>query len=466
MSSAATTASPATLSPADPGYAAAVASFNTVHRPRPDLVVEARSPDDVVAAVLRARAEGLPVTVRATGHGIASDLAGSLMISTRHLDAVEVDPERRTTVVGGGATWDRVIAATAPHGLAPVCGSSSRVGVTGFLLGGGHGPLSREYGVGSDHLLRARVVTGTGAVIDTDDDPDLLAALRGGKAGFGIVVEVEIALHAVSRLYGGGVFLPGEAAPTVLPAWRDWTATLPEHASSSIALLRLPADPALPPPLQGRFVVHLRFTTTASADEGAALLAPMRELMRGERSDGGHDVEPIADLVGEMPFAAIDSVHADPTEPMAVWDSSALLSGLPDEALDALLAVAGPGVETPLIMAELRQFGGTITRAPELDSVVGRDAPFGLYVLGPMAPEIAAVVPVVVKGVVDALSPWSVGALPNFLPADRAGVLGALWDDATLERLMATSARVWPAYGTRTIDPSEGTPRSSTSTSM
>ena len=428
----ATTASPATLSPADPGYAAAVASFNTVHRPRPDLVVEARSPDDVVAAVLRARAEGLPVTVRATGHGIASDLAGSLMISTRHLDAVEVDPDRRTAVVGGGATWDRVIAATAPHGLAPVCGSSSRVGVTGFLLGGGHGPLSREYGVGSDHLLRARLVTGTGAVVDTDDDPDLLAALRGGKTGFGVVTEVEIALHPVQRLYGGGIFLPGEAAPTVLPAWRDWTATLPEHASSSIALLRLPADPALPPPLQGRFVVHLRFTTTAPADEGAALLAPMR----------GLGVEPIADLVGEMPFAAIDSVHADPTEPMPVWDSSALLSGLPDEALDALLAVAGPGVETPLIMAELRQFGGAITRAPELDSVAGRDAPFGLYVLGPMAPEIAAVVPVVVKGVVDALAPWSVGALPNFLPADRAGVLGALWDDATLARLTATVSRL------------------------
>ena len=189
--------------------------------------------------------------------------------------------------------------------------------------------------------------------------------------------------------------------------------------------------------------MHLRFTTTASADEGAALLAPMREVMRGERSDGGEVVEPIADLVGEMPFAAIDSVHADPTEPMAVWDSSALLSGLPDAALDALLAVAGPGVDTPLIMAELRQFGGAITRAPELDSVVGRDAPFGLYALGPMmVPELAAVVPVVVKGVVDALAPWSVGALPNFLPADRAGVPGPLWDDATLTRLQATVSRL------------------------
>ncbi|MCD2188947.1 FAD-binding oxidoreductase [Actinomycetospora soli] len=434
MSAASTSTDFRAIRSSDPGYDVAVATFNTAHRPRPDLVVEARSPDDVVAAVRRARTEGLPVTVQATGHGIASDLAGSLLISTRHLDDVHVDPDRAVAVVGGGATWAQVIAAATPHGLAPVCGSSSGVGVAGFLLGGGHGPLSREFGVGSDHLRRARVVTGTGELVDTDDDPDLLAALRGGKAGLGVVVELEVALHPVARLYGGGVFLPGEAAPEVLPAWRDWVTTLPEHASSSIALLRLPPDPALPPPLQGRFVVHLRFTTTGPAEEGEALLAPLR----------APEVEPIADLVGEMPFAAIDSVHADPTDPMPVWDASTLLGGLPDAALDALLAVAGPGVETPLIMAELRAFGGAITRRPDLDSVAGRDAPFGLYALGPMVPELGGVVPVVVQGVVDALKPWSAGVLPNFLGAAQAGVIGRAWDDATLTRLLATAGRVDP----------------------
>ncbi|MEJ2869083.1 FAD-dependent oxidoreductase [Actinomycetospora sp. OC33-EN08] len=387
--------------------------------------MEARGPDDVVAALRRARAEGLPVTVQATGHGLATDLAGSLLISTRHLDDVHVDPERRVATVGGGATWAQVIAAATPHGLAPICGSSSGVGVAGFLLGGGHGPLSREYGVGSDHLLRARLVSGAGELVDTDDDPDLLAALRGGKAGFGTVVEMEVALHPITRFYGGGLFLPGEAAPTVLPAWRDWVATLPEHASSSVALLRLPPDPALPPFLQGRFVVHVRFTTTAGGDDGAALFAPMREL----------GVEPIADLVTEMPFAAIDAVHADPTDPMPTWDGSALLGELPDAAIEALLAVAGPGVETPLIMAELRAFGGAITRAPTLDSVAGRQAPFGLYALAPMVPPLAGVSPVVVKGVTDAVAPWAVGALPNFLGAAHGGVLPALWDDATATRL-------------------------------
>jgi hypothetical protein len=428
------TASRATLSPADPGYDAAVAPFNTTLTPRPALVVEARSPDDVVAAVRRAAAEGLAVTVQATGHGLVTDLAGSLLVSTRHLDSVRVDAEAATAVVGGGATWKQVIVAAAPHGLVPICGSASGVGVAGFLLGGGHGPLSREFGVGSDHLRRVRLVTADGVERDVDAgrDPELFAALRGGKAGFGIVTELEVGLVPVARLYAGGVFFPGEAAPTILPAWRDWVATLPDEASSSIALLRLPPDPTLPPPLQGRFVVHLRFTTTASAERGAELLAPVRSL-----------AEPIADLVGEMPAAALDAVHSDPTDPMPVWDASALLSELPDTALDALLAVAGPGVETPLIMAELRGFGGAIDRGTG-DSVAGRGAAFGLYSLAPMFPPVAAVAPAVAKGVVDALAPWGMGALPNFRGLGDGGVLGPLWDDATFTRLREVQRRVDP----------------------
>jgi hypothetical protein len=429
-------ASPATLSPADAGYAAAVAAFNTTVTPRPALVVEARSPDDVVAAVRHAAAEGLPVTVQATGHGLVNDLAGSLLVSTRHLDDVRIDPEAGTAVVGGGTTWTQVIAAAAPHGLMPICGSSSGVGVAGFLLGGGHGPLSREYGVGSDHLRRVRIVTGDGVErdVDAEHDEELFAALRGGKAGFGIVTEIEVGLVPLTRLYAGGIFFPGEAAPTILPAWRDWAATLPDEASSSVALLRLPPDPSLPPPLQGRFVVHLRFTTTASAGRGAELVAPMRAL-----------AEPIADLVGEMPAAGLDAVHSDPTDPMPVWDASALLSDLPDAALDALLAVAGPGVETPLIMAELRAMGGAIDRGcGEPDSVAGRGAAFALYSLAPMFPPIAGVAPAVAKGVVDALSPWAMGALPNFRGADHGGVLGRLWDDETFTRLLEVAYRYDP----------------------
>ncbi|MDD7939927.1 FAD-binding oxidoreductase [Actinomycetospora lutea] len=435
---------PALVRPEDPAYAAAVAPFVTTTAPRPDLVVEARSPADVVAAVGWAREEGRAVTVQATGHQLLADLAGSVLISTRHLDDVRVDPLTCTAVVGGGARWQQVIAAAVPHGLAPVCGSSSHVGVVGFCLGGGHGPLSRAFGAGADQVRRVPIVTADGVERDVDatHEPDLFDALRGGKTGFGVVTEMEIALHPVARLYGGGIFFPGEASPQLLHAWREWVATLPDDATSSVALLRLPPDPSLPPPLQGAFVTHLRFTFLGTAAEGAALLAPMRAV-----------ATPIADMVDEMPFAAIDAVHADPTDPMPIWDDSATLGALPAEAVDALLAVAGPGVDTSLVMAELRHLGGAIARRPGRghDAVAGRDAAFNLYALAPMVPPVAAIAPAAARGAVDAVRPWATGGLPNFQGPAAGGRLGALWDDATAAFLAGVREQYDPAGMFRTV---------------
>ncbi len=431
------TASPATLSPADPGYDAAVAAFNTTITPRPALVVEARSPDDVVAAVRRAAAEGLAVTVQATGHGLVNDLAGSLLVSTRHLDAVRVDPETATAVVGGGATWKQVIAAAVPHGLMPICGSASGVGVAGFLLGGGHGPLSREFGVGSDHLRRVRLVTADGVErdVDAERDPELFAALRGGKAGFGIVTELEVGLVPAH---------PPVRRRRVLP--RRGRADDPARLAGlgrDAARRGLQLDRAAAPARRTRRCPR-RCRAASSCTCGSRRPRPRSAAPSCSRPVRSL-AEPIADLVGEMPVAALDAVHSDPTDPMPVWDGSALLSDLPDAALDALLAVAGPGVETPLIMAELRALGGAIDRGcGEPDSVAGRGAAFALYSLAPMFPPVAGVAPAVAKGVVDALAPWAVGALPNFRGADHGGVLGPLWDDATFARLLEVAHRYDP----------------------
>lgn len=417
------------LEPGSVEYAAEIAAFVTTLTARPDVVVAARSAADVAAAVAWAAASGRRVSVQTTGHQLLSDLAGTVLVSTRHLDSVTVDPARRTAVVGGGARWSQVIAAAAPHGLTPVCGSSSHVGVAGFVLGGGHGPLSRRHGVASDHVRRFRVVTADGVErdVDAEREPDLFWALRGGKSGFGIVTELEIELVALSTLYGGGIFFPGADAPALLHRWREWAPALPEDASTSIALLRLPPDPALPPFLQGAFVTHLRYAHLGDPADGERLLAPMREA-----------AAPLADLVGEMPATAMDAIHSDPTEPMAVWDDSATLGSLPPEAVDALLAVAGPDVDVPLIMAELRLMGGAIARAPEGgDAVAGRDAALGVYSIAPMAPPVAAIAPAVAKSVVDALRPWAVGELPNFAGAVGGGRLAGCWEPATLARVLA-----------------------------
>src|SRR3954471_19165755 len=128
------------------------------------MTVEALTATDVRRAVLTARARGLRVAVRATGHGtLAEPTPGTLVIDTSRMRSVLVDPDRRSARVGPGATWGDVIAAAAPFGLAPVAGTSLTVGVTGFTFGGGHGLMSRKFGLGADNLIRADLVTADGA---------------------------------------------------------------------------------------------------------------------------------------------------------------------------------------------------------------------------------------------------------------------------------------------------------------
>ena len=72
------------------------------------------------------------------------------------------------------------------------------------------------------------------------------------------------------------------------------------------------------------------------------------------------------DVVADLPFAAIDAVHMDPTEPMPVWDRGVALAELPAAAVDAVLAQAGPGVASPLTIVEIRLLGGALARPPRV----------------------------------------------------------------------------------------------------
>jgi FAD/FMN-containing dehydrogenase len=143
--------------------------------------------------------------------------------------------------------------------------------------------------------------------VDADHHADLFWAVRDGKGDFGIVTDIEFDLMPVARFYGGAVFFPAASTADVLHAWREWAPSLPEDTTTSVALLRLPPDPALPEPVRGQFVVSLGFAHLGTVEEGAALLAPMRAL-----------ATPLMDLVDEKPYAAVDAVHMDPTAPMPI----------------------------------------------------------------------------------------------------------------------------------------------------
>jgi FAD/FMN-containing dehydrogenase len=426
------------LLPGDGWFESEVAGFNAAAAHRPDVVVGATSAEDIQAAVAWAAMRKMPIAVQATGHGHVANLDGGMLIVTRRMREVSVDPEEGTARVEAGARWAQVIEAAAPYGLAPLNGSTSHVGAVGYSVGGGMPVLGRTYGFAADRVRSLEVVTADGTLrqVDALHHPDLFWALRGGKGNFGIVTSMVIDLVPVSTVYGGAIVYPGAEAATVLHAYREWADTLPDETTTAIALMRFPDLEMIPEPLRGQFVVNLRVAHVGSAAEGAELLAPMR------------GVAPvIVDSVAEIPYTAVDTIHQDPTDPMPTWERGGLLRELTAETVDALLTVAGPGVETPLFMVDLRQLGGALATPPEAaNAVAGRDGAYTVWTLGLLVPPIADAVPVAGAAVHDAVADWSTGgSLLNFLgQVEGPEQVNAVWEPEVLDRLRRIKRSVDP----------------------
>ncbi|PTR29038.1 FAD/FMN-containing dehydrogenase [Rhodococcus sp. OK519] len=430
----------AVYSPGEDGYRLSAAGFNaaTVHRSAAVVVVSRA--DDVAATVKIAGELSLTIAVQATGHGAAPAPENSILIDTALLDGVTIDRDGRTATVEAGVRWQEVLDAAAPHGLAALAGSSTTVGVVGYTLGGGLGPIARMHGFAADHVLSMDVVTADGRQrrVSADVEPDLFWALLGGGGAFGIVTRMTFRLFPIQTLDAGGVFYDIADAPNVLRRWRDWIGTAPDSVSSSVAIVNFPPLPELPEPLRGRTVVHVRVSHVGDDENGPELLAPMRSI-----------TAPILDTVTEMMFPAIASIHADPTGPIPGMERSTLLQELPDPALDALLGIAGPAAGLPIMLVEIRALGGALAAATARNAVAGRDAAFTLFTVGILAPPIADAVPGALESVVEAMAPWSTGgALLNFAgsadgaPAARAA---AAWTPEQRRRLVATRLTYDPA---------------------
>lgn len=351
------------------------ATFQTGFPIRPDRLIEAATPDDVREAVAYAAARGLTVAAHATGHGLPGPVEGGLLVATRALDAVTVDPVRRTARIGAGAAWGAVIAAAAPHGLAPLNGSSPSVGAVGYTLGGGLGILAREFGYAADHVRSLDVVTADGVLrhVTPEREPELFWGLRGGGHRLGVVTGLEIGLVAVERLYGGSIAFDGERAAEVAARYVEWTRTVPAALTSSLAALPYPDLPQLPEEVRGRYVVSVRVAFTGDAAEGERLVAPLR---------GSGPA--LADSLREMPYGESHTIHSDPPEPHAYYGEGLMLGELDPERAAEVLEPTGPGAPM-MTVVQLTHLGGALAERPGVANAVPyRDAGFLLRLLSPL----------------------------------------------------------------------------------
>ena len=404
----------AVLDGSDPVAAAEAAGFNTAVTHSPSVVVAAESADDVAAAVRYAAEVGSRVAVQATGHGAAHAVDGAVLVTTARMQGVRVDPVARSARVEAGVRWRSVIDADARRRA-----------------------RERRHGFAADHVRAVELVAADGELrrLTAESDPELFWAVRGGQGRFGIATAVEFDLVPLPEFFGGAMIFGPAAVEPVLRAFAAWAPTLPEEVTTSVALLRLPPLEEVPPPLRGVVSLALRVGFAGPAARGEALLAPMRGV-----------ATPLMDSVGPMSYAAVDGIHMDPTEPMPAVMRGGVLHSMPDELVDTLLGVAGPDVEVPLAMVELRLMGGALGRPAEVpNAVAGREGAFSLSVVAPAPPPLVATAHAVTGGVLRALEPWSPGTtLVNFAGHGSDQAPSRVWAPDVLERLRGVKATVDP----------------------
>ncbi|WP_030186672.1 FAD-binding oxidoreductase [Streptomyces violaceorubidus] len=433
----------AVLTPDDPAYEAECTGHNLLHVARPAVVVGAVAVEDVVAAVRFARSQDMPVAVRNAGHQtVLPEGPGEwLLITTGRMDDVCVDPRARTATVGAGARWRKVVDASAKHGLAPLAGSAPGVGVLGYTLGGGIGPLlSRSHGYAADHVRRMDMVTADGEVlrVTPQSDPELFWALLGCKGNFGVVVSMEFALFPVTRFYGGGLYFRGEDTAQVLAVWREWLTTLDEDTTTSVAVQRLPEVPDLPDVLRGSFVLHVRVGHQGPASRGEVLVAPLRRA-----------AVCLLDTLAERPVTEVGEIHVDPVRPAPVSGTSVGLREFSAATAEAFTALTDADSGCPLASVEIRALGGALDRQPPVPNAVpSRGLPFVSFAFGVAEGERAEPAQKYLAAYAEGMSPWADRRdIVNFLSPESA------FDEAEMRRVFGEERYTRLAAVKRRLDP-------------
>lgn len=426
-----------TYRPGDAGYDAGLAGFQTGFTHRPGLVVAATTAEDVRRAVAHAAGRGLPVGVQATGHGLPGGAEGGVLVSTRRMDGVRIDPGARTARIEAGVRWGRVVEAAAPYGPAPLNGSAPGMGAVSYTLGGGLGLLAPEFGYAADHVRAVEVVTAGGQLrhVTPEHEPELLWALLGGGHALGVVTAMEIGPVPVARLYGGSVmFADGPVDGLVDEAVRtylEWTRTVPDTLASSVSVMVFPDVPFVPEHLRGRYTASVRVAYTGSAAEGAELVAPLRAI--------GPSAQ---DTLREMPYTESAAIHSDPEQPHAYYGDNVMVRELSAADARRLLELTGPG--SPVwTVTQIRHLGGAPARRHP-NAVPHRDARYLVQVLSGLGGADMRAVRDRYEEVFAALSHVTAGRSLNFCFAAGDRTHG-LYDPETAKRLARVKEHYDPA---------------------
>ncbi|WP_405871434.1 FAD-binding oxidoreductase [Streptomyces sp. NBC_00005] len=228
------------IRPGEANWATAHQLYNTrFDGLKPAAVAYVAHPDDIRTTLAYARAHDIKVAIRNGGHSYGgwSSGNGKLIVDVSKLKQIRVSGGQ--AVVGAGSKLIDVYRALAAKGVTIPAGSCPSVGVSGLVLGGGHGVVSRAYGLTCDSLTQATLITADGKQLtaNASENKDLFWALRGaGNGNFGVVTELHFKTHPAPQAVSAYVTWPWSKAAAVVKAWQEWGPDQPDEIWSSCHL--------------------------------------------------------------------------------------------------------------------------------------------------------------------------------------------------------------------------------------
>ncbi|KAL1919285.1 uncharacterized protein VTP21DRAFT_1978 [Calcarisporiella thermophila] len=254
--------------------ASAIQNYSDYAHRTPQAVVWPASTDDVVETVKFVEQNQVPFSVYSGGTCWfpSNTVDDGLVINMSLMRDIHVDPENRTVAVEGGVVSEEIAREAEKHGLAVVTSSAGKNGM-GFYLGGGLSRRLGQFGLGSNSILEAEVVTADGQVLTATPDnehADLLWALRGAGHNFGVVTKLKLRAHLprAEQVYYGDVVFPAEKLDQILTVLKEMERPAP--FSCQLFMMRAPPEDKL--------MIIVRPYYEGSETEAKVLFRPLLEL--------------------------------------------------------------------------------------------------------------------------------------------------------------------------------------------
>lgn len=251
----------------------------------PNMIVQAKSEQDIIGAVNYAAENRLRIAVRSGGHNSngSSLRDGGMLIDVSAMSDIQIDPVKQVASVQTGVRSLELVQAAREKGLCFPVPHSPSVAIGGFTLGGGIGwNWPQRGGVAAHSIVGADIITADGKKrrATASENPDLYWAVRGAGPGFfGVITRLDLQLYpAPKSIMASSYIFPLSALETV-------TATLEAirkaHDTSRVevlaVLLHHPEMPFDAPPEKSKICFFTAFAFEDSEEKSRKALAPFAQ---------------------------------------------------------------------------------------------------------------------------------------------------------------------------------------------